>query len=267
MKKTRKPPRAAKVTKAATEAALKSMAMTANTVLKSMTKGIKLVRQLVRVEKCQGEKVWLVVVGLDVRAVYEVSRFTFPKAFRKRLVKGYRFYAMVDMRSGAATGGLKIYPPFEHGGRPARTRMTEGKLLAQVQARKQNVERPVTVADVQVSLMADLIREDHEECNHDVGHCQHSDAFSLLYQLEQQEKRDPLNVTSDGVPPTLRPEEVKDAAADIQLVKEFVERVLYSVVGSAVVSSSSYSGDAINRLVRLQHLMWVAAARLGKSAA
>lgn len=237
-------------------------ATAAKAARKTLKKGTStLFRQLVRVEKCRGDKVWLVVPGLDA-GVYEVDRHIFPKVFRKRIVKGFRFLALVDMRSGASSSALKIYPPFEPGGRPANIRVTERKLLAGPPK-----PRPVDIADVQVSLMADLIREDHEGCNHEVGHCQHSDAFALLYQLEQQTKADPLVVKSAGIPPTLRPEEVKDALRDLQLTKEFIERLLYASLGSAVISSSAPISEAINRLVRLQHLMWVADARLGKSAA
>lgn len=78
---------------------------------------------------------------------------------------------------------------------------------------------------------------------------------------------DPLKVINPGIPPTLRPEEIVEASADILELHTFIEKLISVMDGSATPSYASPLQKALRRCIRLRMLMQVADARLKASKA
>jgi hypothetical protein len=96
-----------------------------------VTLRVSRVRQLFRVEKVRDGVVTLIIPGWSSDRALDVSRTVLPSEWR--VIKGLRFFGVVNLAAETAAE-LLPGPPFEQGGQAVRTRLTEGKLSAALQA-------------------------------------------------------------------------------------------------------------------------------------
>lgn len=105
---------------------------------------VHMARQLVRVERVSGTKLFVVIPGVNPHWVLE---FATPKDFPPKFrVKGYRFFARANL-AAELTSEVNITGPFEKGGKGARTRLTSQRISAELRAapRPQNFPRRTVV--------------------------------------------------------------------------------------------------------------------------